>query len=193
MVEPDRGDDAHAAVGDICRVPRPAHADFDDGDIDRSIGKRGERHCCHHLEEGERDATIGDRPGIDEFHIGLDVVPRAGKPRRGDGLAVEADALTGIEQVGRGEQAGSKAELSQQRFDDAGRCRLAIRSGDVDDGVRALGVAEEFDDRCDADERGLDHLLRPARGQFVHQGCVPLLLITCLGICHVISLGRAAR
>ena len=59
----DRGDDGDLRVGDVGGVPGAAHADLDDGDVDRGVGEGGERHGGQHLEEATAGRRAASRPG----------------------------------------------------------------------------------------------------------------------------------
>ena len=163
VVEPDRGDDRDDAVGDVGRVPAAAEADLDDRDVDGGVREGRERQRRQHLEVRERHAAVGRRVGVDDGHVGLDLLPRREQALGGDRLPVEADALAGVGEVRRREQAGAQAERPQQRLDHACRRALAVRAGDVDDGIRRLRAAEQVGECRDPREGRLDPVLRPAR------------------------------
>ena len=163
VVEPDRGDDRHDAVGDVGRVPAAAEADLDDRDVDGRIGEGGERQRRHDLEVRQRHATVGRRVGVDDGHVGLDLLPRRQQALRRDRLPVEADPLAGVGQVRRREQAGAQAERAQQRLDHPRRGALAVGAGDVDDGVGGLRMPQQVGQGRDPGQRRLDPVLRPAR------------------------------
>ena len=161
MVEPDRRDDGHDAVGDVRRVPAAAEADLDDRHVDGRVGERGEGERRHHLEVRQGHASVGGGVGVDDRDVGGDLLPGGQEAVRRDRLAVEADALAGVDEVRGREQAGPQAERAQQGLHHAGRGALAVRAGDVDDGVGRLGAAEQVGEGGDPGERGLDLVLGP--------------------------------
>ena len=59
MVEPDRRHDIDQAIGNIRGIPGAAHSHLDNRHINGRIREGCESQCSHHLEEGERDATVG--------------------------------------------------------------------------------------------------------------------------------------
>ena len=133
------------------------------GDVDGRVGEGRERQRRQDLEVRQRHPAVGRRVGVDDGDVGRDLLPRREQALRGDRLPVEADALTGVGEVRRREQAGAQAERPQQRLHHACRRALAVRAGDVDDGVRRLGAAEQVGEGGDPREGRLDPVLRPAR------------------------------
>ena len=89
VVQVDRRDDGDPRVGHVGGVPRAAHADLDDGDVDRRVGEQRVRHADHDLEEGHRDVAAG----VDHLHVGRDVVVGLDEPLGAHRLAVEDDPL----------------------------------------------------------------------------------------------------
>ncbi len=159
VVEVDRRDDRDRGVDDVRRVPRAAHADLDDRDVDRQVGERGVRDGHEHLEVGHRRAAVDDRAGVDHLDERDHLVVGAEEALRVDRAPTDGDPLEHRVQVRRGEPTGVQAELAQQRLDDPGRARLAVGSGDVDDREGALRVAEQLHDGADPVERGLEVVL----------------------------------
>ena len=96
MVEPDRSDYCDVSVGDVGRVPRPAHADLNHGDVDRCVGKRDVRHRHEHLEAAQR----GGEFRVDQLEIGRELVVNLGEPPRCDLSAVDLDRLGHTRQLG---------------------------------------------------------------------------------------------
>jgi hypothetical protein len=76
VVQRHRGDDGDPRVGDVGGVPRAAHADLDDGDVDRGVGEQRVGHADHDLEEAHRDVA----GGVDHLHVGRDVVVGLDEP-----------------------------------------------------------------------------------------------------------------
>ena len=62
VVQGHRRDDGDPRVGDVGGVPRAAHADLDDGDVDRRVGEQRVGHADHDLEEAHRDRRCRRRP-----------------------------------------------------------------------------------------------------------------------------------
>ena len=58
VVERDRGDDGDPRVGHVGGVPRAAHADLDDGDVDRRVGEQRVGHADHDLEEATSGRSL---------------------------------------------------------------------------------------------------------------------------------------
>src|SRR3954452_12158128 len=81
----------------------------------------------------------------------------------------------------RGEAPGRQSGLAQDGVDHAARRRLAVRAGEVDRGVVALGVAGELHDRTDAVERRADVALRGAREDLLLDLAHPLHLLEVAG------------
>ena len=158
MVEIDGGDDRDVAVGGVRRVPRTAHADLDHRDVDGCVGERDEREHCQQFEEGERGVAGCLQLCIHELDERLDLVPRVGDRRVGDGLAVDHDPLGETGEMRTREQARSQAVCPHEALDDPARGRLAVRSRDVDDAIGALRVVEQFEHA----PRALDAGLHPA-------------------------------
>lgn len=162
VVDADGRDDRDVGLDDIGRVPGAAHADLDDGHVDRRVreGRVGERD--EHLEVGHPRPTVGDRPGVDRVDEGSDVGPRVEEGLAGDQLAADGDPLADVLQVRRGEAPRLQARLPQHRLDDPRRRRLAVGPGDVDDGEGALRLAEQVHDRADPVEARLEVVLGSA-------------------------------
>jgi hypothetical protein len=108
VVEVDRGDDGDAGVDDVGGVPGAAHADLDDGDVDRGVGEGRVGHAHHDLEEAHR-VVAG---GVDHLHVGRDVVVGLDEALGAHRLAVEHDPLAHRLQVRAGE-AGPPAGRSR--------------------------------------------------------------------------------
>ena len=159
VVERDRGDHGNRAVRDVRRVPAPAEAHLDDGDVHGGVGERGIRDRHEHLEVGHPRPVLGDRLRIDHLDEGDHVVIGVEELLAADRLAGQRDPLTHAVQVRRGEAAGPQPHLREQRVDDARRGRLAVRAGQVDGGIAALRVAEQLHHRGDAVQARLEVVL----------------------------------
>jgi hypothetical protein len=129
VVERDRRDDGDASVDHVGRVPRAAHADLDDGDVDRRVREQGVGHADHDLEERHRVL-----PGrVDHLHVGRDVVVGLDEALGADRLAVEHDPLPDRLQVRAGEPADAQAEPAEELVHHTGRRRLAVGAGHLHD------------------------------------------------------------
>ena len=156
VVDRHRRHHGDLAVGHVGRVPRATEPDLDDGDVHGGVGERrvGEDH--RHHEEVQGLAAGRHRAVVDELHHRLHLVVDLDQPLGVDRLATDGDPLAERVQVRRGEPTGRQAQRRQQRVDHPGRRRLAVGPGEVDDGVRALGVPEEVHDLAHRVERGVD-------------------------------------
>ena len=134
VVERDGRDDGDPRVDDVGGVPRAAHADLDDGDVDRRVGEEGVGHADHDLEEAHRDVAAR----VDHLHVRRDVVVGLDEALGAHRLAVQDDPLPDRLQVRAGEAADAQAEPAQQFVDHPRRRRLAVGAGHLDDGHRAV-------------------------------------------------------
>ena len=144
MVERDRREDRDLPVGDVGRVPLAAHADLDDRDIHRGVGEARERQHGECLEVGELGFAGRGELGVDDADERDDVVPVRNQRAIGDRLAVDHDALVDPLQVRTRHEARAQPVGAQDALGDTARRGLAVGAGDVDDGVRALRVAEHL-------------------------------------------------
>ena len=136
MVDGDRRDHRHRAVGDVGVVPGPAHADLDHGDVHRGVGEDREGHADEHLEERQRSRLAC----VDQVQVGLDLLVGLDEPLGGQRHPVQADPLGDGGQVRAGEQPGAQPAGAQQRLGHPGGRRLAVGAGQVDrPGRRAAG------------------------------------------------------
>ena len=163
VVDRHRRHDRDLAVGDVGRVPRATEADLHDGDVHGGVGERrvGEDH--RHHEEVQRLAAGRHGAVVDELHHRLHLVVDLDQPLGVDRLAADGDPLAERVQVRRREPSRGQAQSGQQGVDHPGRRRLAVGPGQVDDGVGALGVAEEVHHLAHGVERGVDVGLGRAR------------------------------
>ena len=160
---------ATRASATLVASQRAAHADLDDGDVDRGVGEQRVGHADHDLEEAHRDLA----GGVDHLHVGRDVVVGLDEALGAHRLAVQDDPLADRLQVRAGEAAHPQAEAAQQLVDHPRRRRLAVGAGDLDDGHRAVRRAQQVDQRVDAGQRRLEPALRPAGQQLLlHPGQV---------------------
>ncbi len=161
VVQRDRRDDGDPRVGDVGGVPGAAHADLDDGDVDRRVGEQRVGHAHHDLEEAHR--VLAAR--VDHLHVRGDVVVGLDEALGAHRLAVEHDPLPDRLQVRAGEPAHAQAEAAEQLVDHARRRRLAVGAGHLDDRHRAVRRPEQVDQGGDAGQRRLEPALRPAGQQ----------------------------
>ena len=163
MIKINRGHHSDTGIGHIRGIPGTAQADLDDRDIHRCIGERGVRHRSDDLEEGHLDAV--DLALINECDVRLDLTPHLVEALVGDRLAVNRDPLRHTHHVRAGESAGAQTIGPQQRFDHRSGAALAVRPGQMDDGIHPLGIAQEFGQRPDPPQAGCDTMFRPATGE----------------------------
>ena len=163
MVQGDRGHDGDRRVEHVRRVPRPAHADLDGGDVDRRVGERGVGHRHEDLEERHPRGARGGTAGVDEVDVRDDVVVGRDEPVGRQGFPVDRDALAHLEEVGTGEAAGAQAVLAEQPLGHPGRRGLAVRPREVHRPERRLRVAQQPADLGDAVERRDEVVLGGAR------------------------------
>ena len=102
---------------------------------------------------------------INECDVRLDLTPHLVEALVADRLAVNRDPLRHTHHVRAGESAGAQTIGPQQRFDHRSGAALAVRPGQVDDGIHPLGVAQEFGQRPDPPQAGCDTMFRPATGE----------------------------
>ena len=168
MVERDRREHRDVAVRRVGRVPRAAHPDLQDEDVDGRVRGRREGERREELEERQRLLPRGGQLGIDHRHEGLDLVPHIGDDRVGDRLAVDEDALGEPRQVRAREQSGPQAVRAHEPFDDPRRRGLAVRPRHVHDPVGPLRVVEELQQA----RRALLARLHPALARALEQRLV---------------------
>ena len=163
MVQADGRDHLDIPGHDVGAVPGSAHADLDDGDVDRMIGEDGQGHDGQDLEEAHARPARRGRALIHHLDVGGHVLPRGDEPLFADRLAIQGDALANAGQVGAGEAAGAHAGGGQEALGHAGGGGLAVGAGDVDVAVGALGVSEQVEGPLDALQTRLDAVFGGAR------------------------------
>ena len=163
MVQADGRDHLDIPGHDVGAVPGSAHADLDDGDVDRMIGEDGQGHDGQDLEEAHARPARRGRALIHHPDVGGHVLPRGDEPLLADRLTVKGDALANGGQVGTGEAAGAHAGGGQEALGHAGGGGLAVGAGDVDVAVGPLGVAEQVEGPFDALQTRLDAVFGGAR------------------------------
>ena len=163
MVQGDRRDDGDAGVNDVRSVPAPAHADLDDGGVDRVVGEGRVRHDREDLEEGQARAALLRAALVHHANVRLDVLPCAHEALARDRVTLQRDAFAHVEQVRAREAARLHTEGREERVDHARRRRLAVRTRDVDRRVEVLRVAQDVQSELHSVERGIDVVLGCAR------------------------------
>ena len=163
VIQGDRRDDGDAGVDDVRSVPAPAHADLDDGGIDRVVGEGSVRHDREDLEEGQARATLLRAALVHHANVRLDVLPCAHEALARDRVTLQRDAFAHVEQVRAREAARLHTEGGEERVDHARRRRLAVRTRDVDRRVEVLRVAQDVQGELHTVERGVDVVLGCAR------------------------------
>ena len=140
VFEADVGNDAHDRQDEVRGVEPSAQPRFDHGHLDVALREIVERERRGHLEEREfrRDHHVVVL--VHEVHDLL----------LGDHLAVDADALAEILQVGRGEKPRAVAGLLKHRGDHVRHGAFAVGARHVYGEEVALGVAQMTAERGDA-------------------------------------------
>ena len=90
MVEADIGDDGNQRGDDVRAVQPSAQAYLDDSDVDVHVTEVLEGHGCRHLKER----------GMERFQESALALNKINDIRLADWTAIDADALTKINQVG---------------------------------------------------------------------------------------------
>jgi len=107
VVERNVGDDRDQGIDDVGGIEATAHADFEHGDVH---GRCREVEEAHRRERFKEAGVLCDLAGSDEA-VGCfghrEVI--AGEVAVGDFMAVDADALIGALEMGRGVEAGAEA------------------------------------------------------------------------------------
>ena len=163
VIQGDRRDDGDACVDDVRGVPAPAHADLDDGRIDRVVREGRVRHDREDLEEGQAGAALFLAALVDHANVRGNILPGTHEALTRDRVAFQRDALAHVEQVRAREAARLHTKSTQQRVDHARRGGLTVRARDVDRRVGVLRVAQDIESELDAVERGVDVVLGRAR------------------------------
>jgi hypothetical protein len=136
VVERDVRQHRHRAVGDVGGVPAAQEPHLDDGGRDRLVREPA---------EGRRGQQLEVRRGLVEQRLEAgQVAQHPGQVAVGDRLAVAGDPLVDRLEVGAREGADREVVGAQQRRDHAGHRALAVRPGDVHDGLVVLRVAQHL-------------------------------------------------
>lgn len=176
VVDVDRREHRDVAVGGVRGVPLPTHAHLEHEHVDRRIGHGDERQHGQQFEERQRSITRGFELGIDDVDERLDLVPRIRDGLIGDGLAVDHDPLGEALQMWAREQSRAQIVRPQEALDHPRGRRLAVRTRDVHDAVRALRVIEEREDAGGALLARLHPALSGAAQQGLVDGIRPVLV-----------------
>ena len=145
MIHVDRADDGRVRVQHVRRVPQAAHADLDDGNVDRRVGELPDGHRRQHLEEAHRGAAGLGHLRVDDGDQILDLIPHVHEIVIAQLLPVDGDALVDTFQVRRRIQAGAQPIRPAEGLGHAGGRPLAVRAGDVDHTERVLRMAEHVE------------------------------------------------
>ena len=139
MLEPDVREENDPRPEHVRRVVAPAQPGLHDGDVDARGGKCGERCGRHDLELGRGEA-LRLRP---HAHHGLVEVCFP---------SIDADPLAPARDVGRDRGTDREPLGEEQLLDRHRRGRLAVRSDDVDRGIRVLRITERVEEHAHAVE-----------------------------------------
>ena len=145
MVHIDRPDDRRIAIEHIRRVPAAAHAHFDHGDIDRSIGELPDGHSRQHFEEAHFRLALLRHRRVDKLHEIPDLFPGVDEIVIAQLLAVNRDALVDALKMRRGVQPGAHAVRPADGLGHACRRAFAVGAGDVDDAERVLRMPQQVE------------------------------------------------
>ena len=144
MVEADLREHAHLSVGDVRRIPRSAHADLSDDDIDGGIGEHGEGQDGQCFEVGQLRAAFGLELSIDDLEVRGDLVIDAHEGPCGHGRPVHRDPFGHRVQVGTGEPADAEVVSRDERIDHPRRRCLPVRACDRDRRGSRVDVTEDL-------------------------------------------------
>ena len=109
VIEIYRRDDGYRGLDNVGCVESTAHADFDDGHVDRCVGEGCECHACHRLEERQPDGTAR----IDEVEERHNLVVDLDEPLRAQRFPVDRDALGDRLEMRAGVTAGAQVEAAR--------------------------------------------------------------------------------
>ena len=150
VVEIDAGDDGNERVKNIGGVEAAAEADFEDAEFDAFAGETFEGHGGDAFEVGGMGAEFAG--GEKFFDQGVDARESFREGVVADFFAVDADALVDSFEMRRSVEAGSKAGVAKDGFEEGRGGTFAIRAGDVGAGIGAVGAAESFGENGDVFE-----------------------------------------
>ena len=134
VIQADVGQQHNLRAKHIRRVVAATKPRFDDRDINSCSCELGKRGSCQRLELGGANLLGGSPHSADR---GAEV----------DLVAIDANSLWPVGDMRRDRRADAEPVREQQRFDRARGRRLAVRSDDVDCGVRVLRLPERFEQR----------------------------------------------
>ena len=147
MVEIDAGDDGDNRRKNVSGIEAAAEADFEHSEFNALAGKIFKSHGGNALEISGVSAKFAR--GQEFFDQKLNASESFGEGFVGNLLAVDAHALVDFFKMGRGIQSCSKAGVTKDGFEKRGGGSLAIRAGDMGDGIGAVGAAEALDEDGD--------------------------------------------
>src|SRR5262249_13055588 len=145
VIQADRGDDRHQRREDVGAIEPAAEADLDHGDVDLAFGEVEESERRRHLEEG----------AVAAFGESFDPVERLLEPALVGPLADDADALTEVDQMRRGVEAGAHTRLAQRALDERAHRALAVGARDVHGAEARVGIPQRAEQRAGAVESEL--------------------------------------
>ncbi len=134
VVAADAGDGGDFGLDDVGAVEAAAQAGFDDAQFDLLIGEIFERDGGEDVEISRRRPAAGDQ--------GHDRLDGAGKIGLGDHLAVDADALANIDQMGAGIKPDGVPGGFEHGGDHGGSAAFSFGAGDMDAAELVLWVSE---------------------------------------------------
>src|SRR5699024_8667188 len=147
---PNGHDHSNISVDHIGGIPRTAHTDFDDRNINWGIGKGSVRNTNKHFKLAHRWATFGFRGLVNHLYIRLDFFPNTHVIARVNGLAINTDAFGYPLQMRRGHQTYAAVKSAQQRINHARSRGLTVGSSHLNDIKRALWIAQKVHEHFDA-------------------------------------------
>ncbi len=148
MIEVDRRDRRGDGVDDVRRVQPAAKSNLEHRDVDPLVAKHLQRQRRGRLEKARRRCQLArclEHPTRDP----IELIPA-------DWTAIDREAFLEIDEVRRRVAARAQSRGTQPALDHRRDRSLAVRAGDDERRVRAIGVAEERDERPDLLEAELD-------------------------------------
>ena len=139
VLQRDVGYDGEQGTEHVGAVESPAQAHFHDGHIYLLLGK---------IVEGQRGGHLEKR-GLQLVELGLEPSEELHDCLLGNHLAVNADALAEVHEMGRGEQAGFQAAFLTVGGHQVGHRPLAVGAGNVHGLQPPLGIAHNGKQRLD--------------------------------------------